>query len=95
MWTRCTKFTLWDHETDIADSIPEEYTLKNAITSKRIDFVILEISKVIETKYVRESSHVSDLPDELKVDIESIHKHTDCSRMIDVVWDGEAHIWSS
>ncbi len=74
------------------DSRPEEYTPKHATTSKRIDFVIPEISTVIEAKYVRGSSHISDLPDELKIDIESYHKHTDCSQMIGVVWDGDSHI---
>jgi len=74
------------------DSRPEEYTPKHATTSKRIDFVIPEISTVIEAKYVRNSSHVGDIPDELKIDIESYHKHTECSRMIAVVWDGDSHI---
>jgi hypothetical protein len=46
------------------DSRPEEYTKKHATTSKRIDFVIPEISTVIEAKYVRDSSHVGDIPDE-------------------------------
>ncbi|MBC9986593.1 hypothetical protein G3A49_12415 [Haloferax volcanii] len=74
------------------DSRPEEYTPKHATTSKRIDFVVPEISTVIEAKYVRNSSHAKDIPDELKIDIESYHKHTDCSRMIAVVWDGDSEI---
>lgn len=74
------------------DSRPEEYTPKHATTSKRIDFVIPEISTVIEAKYVRDSSHVGEIPDELKVDIESYYEHTECNRMIAVVWDGAGHL---
>lgn len=74
------------------DSRPEEYTPKHANNSKRIDFVIPEISTVIEAKYTRNKSHARKIPDELKIDIESYHKHTECSRMIAVVWDEESYI---
>lgn len=74
------------------DARPEEYTPKHATKSKRIDFVIPEISTVIETKYVRDSSHAGEIPDELKVDIESYHAHTDCQRMYGIVWDGDSLI---
>ena len=74
------------------DARPEEYTPKHATNSKRIDFVIPEISTVIEAKYVRDSSHANSIADELKVDIGSYHKHTDCNRMIAVVWDGKSYI---
>lgn len=74
------------------DARPEEYTPKHSTTSKRIDFVIPSISTVIEIKYARSSDHARKVPDELKVDIESYHKHTECSRLIAVVWDGDSHI---
>ncbi|WP_353633502.1 hypothetical protein ABSL23_09180 [Halobacterium sp. NMX12-1] len=74
------------------DARPEEYTPKNATDSKRIDFVIPDISTVIEVKYVRDSSHANSLADELKIDIESYHTHENCQRMYCIVWDGNSEI---
>ncbi|WP_154551138.1 hypothetical protein [Halorhabdus sp. CBA1104] len=74
------------------DARPEEYTPKHGTNSKRIDFVIPEISTVIEAKYVRDSSHANKIPEELKVDIESYHAHTDCQRMYGLVWDADSYI---
>lgn len=74
------------------DARPEEYTPKHGTNSKRIDFVIPEISTVIETKYVRDSSHASKVSDEIKVDIESYHTHTNCQRMYGIIWDGNSYI---
>lgn len=74
------------------DARPEEYTPKHSTSAKRIDFVIPSISTVIEIKYARSSEHARKVPDELKIDIESYHKHTECSRLIAVVWDGDSHI---
>ncbi|MFC4405429.1 PD-(D/E)XK nuclease domain-containing protein [Haloarchaeobius iranensis] len=74
------------------DARPEEYTPKHATKSKRIDFVIPGISTVIEAKYVRDSGHAKEIPDELKVDIESYHAHSDCKQMYCVVWDGDSEI---
>lgn len=72
------------------DARPEEYTPKHASNSKRIDFVIPEISTVIEVKYVRDSQHSKKIPEELKIDIESYHAHSDCQQMYCLVWDGDS-----
>ena len=74
------------------DARPEEYTPKHGGGSKRIDFVISEISTVIEVKYVRNNRHAKEVGDELKVDIESYFKHTDCTRMAALVWDEDRYI---
>lgn len=74
------------------DSRDEEYTTKHATNSKKIDFVIPEISTIIETKYVRDSRHAGEIPNELKIDIESYHTHSECERMIIVIWDENSHI---
>lgn len=74
------------------DARPEEYTPKHATKSKRIDFVVPNISTVIEAKYIRNQSHANSVSDELKVDIESYHKHTNCKQMYAIVWDEEQYI---
>jgi len=74
------------------DARREEYTPKHGGKSKRIDMVIPGISTVIELKYVRDSSHASKISDELRVDIESYHTHTDCQRMYALVWDDNSEI---
>lgn len=74
------------------DARPEEYTPKDATDSKRIDFVIPDISTVIEVKYVRDSNHAGNLADELKIDIASYHAHENCQRMYCIVWDGDSEI---
>lgn len=68
-------------------AISEEPIPQHATKSKKIDFVIPEMSLAIELKYVRDERHAKNLSDELKVDIESYHKHPDCTRMKTIVWD--------
>jgi hypothetical protein len=74
------------------DMREEEYTPKYATNSKRIDFVIPEISTVIEAKYVRDSNHATKIPEELMIDIESYHAHTNCQSLYGFVWDGDGEI---
>ncbi|QGA84004.1 hypothetical protein [Halomicrobium sp. LC1Hm] len=70
----------------------EEWTPKHATSSKRVDISIPEISSIVETKYVRSSSHSSGIGDELKIDIESYHSHENCSNLFAVVWDENSKI---
>lgn len=70
-------------------ALSEEPIPQHATKSKKIDFVIPEISLAIELKYVRNERHSKELSDELKVDIESYPKHPDCTRMKAIVWDEE------
>lgn len=71
------------------NSLSEEPIPQHATKSKKIDFVIPELSLAIELKTVRNERHAKNLSDELKVDIESYHQHPDCTRMKAIVWDDE------
>lgn len=70
----------------------EEWTPKHGTKSKRIDFVIPSISTIIETKYMRDSSHANSISDELKTDIQSYHSHEQCNRIYGIIWDDGGEI---
>jgi hypothetical protein len=74
------------------DAITEEYTPKNAGSSKRIDIAITSIKTVVEAKFVRNKAHASSVGDEIKVDIESYHTHPACKTLCVLVYDPGKHI---
>ena len=69
------------------DAKLEEFTLKHAGGTKRIDIVIPSLSIVIEIKFVRDAKHARRVADELKIDFESYHVHPHCKTLIAYVWD--------
>ena len=71
------------------DAKLEEFTLKHAGGTKRIDIVIPLLSIVIEIKFVRDAQHAKRVADELKIDFESYHVHPHCKSLIAYVWDGQ------
>jgi hypothetical protein len=71
------------------DAKLEEFTLKHAGGTKRIDIVIPLLSIVIEIKFVRDAKHAKSVADELKIDFESYHVHPHCKTLIAYVWDGQ------
>lgn len=70
-----------------SDAKVEEPTQIHAGGSKRIDIVIPKISTLIEIKFVRDSQHAKKIADELKIDIESYHNHSNCKTLHLFVWD--------
>jgi hypothetical protein len=70
----------------------EDWTVKHATKSKRIDIVIPSINVVIEVKNVRNSQHGAEISDELKIDIESYHVHPNCKTLIFFVYDPNGYI---
>ena len=74
------------------DAATEEYTPKNAGSSKRIDIAIPSIETVVEAKFVRNKAHASSVGDEIKVDIESYHTHPACKTLCVLVYDPGKHI---
>jgi len=70
----------------------EEHTPKYAGSEKRVDFVIKEISVVIEVKYVRDKRHAKTIFDEMKIDIESYHAHAHCNTLIFFIYDPNLRI---
>lgn len=74
------------------DARSEEWTVKHAGKSKRIDIVVPSEGVVIETKFVRSEDHAETISDELKVDIESYHAHPACKTLLFLVFDPIGHI---
>ena len=74
------------------DARIEEWTPQHAGNAKRIDIVVPSINAVIETKFVRSSSHAARVADEMKVDIESYNTHQNCRDLLMLVWDPEKHL---
>ncbi|MFI7309321.1 PD-(D/E)XK nuclease domain-containing protein [Streptomyces hygroscopicus] len=70
----------------------EEWTPKNAGSAKRIDLIVKDVGIVIECKYVRDARHAKRVADELRVDFESYHVHSECRRLFAYVHDPGRHI---
>lgn len=78
------------------DTRREEWTPSSAGSSKRMDIAIPSARIVIEVKVVRDAAHGRRIGDELKIDIESYHRHAACGTLFALVWDpqrflGDAH----
>jgi DNA-binding response OmpR family regulator len=69
------------------DVVAEEYTLKRAGKTKRLDLVIRGLEAVIETKMIRDKSHASHISDELDIDIRGYVSHPHCRRLFCYVYD--------
>lgn len=69
------------------DARPEEWTPKHAGTAKRVDIVVPSAETLIETKFVRTSSHAKSVVDEIKIDIESYHNHLNCKTLLVLIYD--------
>ena len=69
------------------DVRPEEYTPSYAGGTSRMDFLVKDISTVIETKMTRENLKDKKLGEELIIDIEKYAKHPDCKRLYCFVYD--------
>jgi hypothetical protein len=74
------------------DVITEEYTLKRAGKTKRLDLVIKGLETVIETKMVRNKEHGSRIADDLDIDIRGYVAHPHCRRLFCYVYDPKHHI---
>lgn len=71
----------------IPDLIAEEWTTKDAGRAKRIDFVSRSARLCIEVKKPSSRSHAREIPDELKIDIESYYVHQACDTLAVFVYD--------
>lgn len=69
------------------DVVTEEYTLKRAGKTKRLDLVFKGLDTVIETKMVRSKAHAEKISDELDIDIRGYAAHPHCRRLICYVYD--------
>jgi response regulator RpfG family c-di-GMP phosphodiesterase len=76
----------------LSDVIVEEYTLKRAGKTKRLDLVFKGLQTVIETKIVRTKAHASKIPDELDIDIRGYVSHPSCRHLFCFVYDPDRHI---
>lgn len=74
------------------DVVTEEYTLKRAGKTKRLDLVIPGLETVIETKMVRSKEHASKIADELDIDIRGYVSHPHCRRFFCYVYDPKRYI---
>jgi len=74
------------------DVLTEEYTLKRAGKTKRLDLVVPGLETVIETKMVRNKEHGSKIADELDIDIRGYVAHPRCKRLFCYVFDPKRHI---
>lgn len=74
------------------DVIVEEYTLKRAGRTKRLDLVFRALETVIETKMIRNKSHAKTIPDELDIDIRGYVAHPYCRRLICYVYDPQKFV---
>ena len=70
-----------------SDVVVEEYTLKRAGKTKRLDLVFKGLETVIETKIVRTKEHAAKIADELDIDIRGYVSHPHCRRLICFVYD--------
>lgn len=69
------------------DIISEEYTLKRAGKTKRLDLVIKGLDTVIETKMIRDEGHATHIADELDIDIRGYISHPHCHRLFCYIYD--------
>lgn len=69
------------------DVLTEEYALKRAGRTKRLDIVIKGLETVIETKMVRDKKHALKIADELDIDIRGYIAHPHCRRLFCYVYD--------
>ncbi len=74
------------------DARLEEFTVKHASKTKKIDIVIPSIDVVIETKFVRDKNHANSITNEIKIDIESYHVHQNCKTLCVLIYDPEKNI---
>jgi CheY-like chemotaxis protein len=74
------------------DVIAEEYTLKRAGKTKRLDLVIKGLETVIETKMLRNKDHGNKIADELDIDIRGYVAHPYCKRLFCYVYDPKHYI---
>jgi CheY-like chemotaxis protein len=70
-----------------SDVISEEYTLKRAGKTKRLDLVVKGLETVIETKMIRSKAHGIGLSNELDIDIRGYVSHAHCKRLFCYVYD--------
>jgi hypothetical protein len=68
------------------DVMVEDPTEKHAGRSKNVDLVIPGIRTLVEFKYIKAGNRLTYV-DELKVDIGSYPKHSQCGHLFCVVWD--------
>lgn len=80
---------LYSHFEDLRT---EEWTPSYAGKSARMDFLIRDISTVIEVKKTRESLTEKEIGDQLIVDIERYKNHPYCDKLICFVYDPEERI---
>jgi DNA-binding response OmpR family regulator len=74
------------------DVVVEEYTLKRAGKTKRLDLVFKGLQTVIETKIVRTKAHAGKISDELDIDIRGYVSHPHCRRLFCFVFDPNRYI---
>jgi len=74
------------------DVIVEEYTLKRAGKTKRLDLVLKGLEAVVETKMVRTKAHSRKISDELDIDIRGYVSHPYCRRLICFVYDPKHYL---
>jgi DNA-binding response OmpR family regulator len=74
------------------DVVTEEYTLKRADKTKRLDLVIPGLETVVETKMIRNKKHGTDIANELDIDVRGYVSHPNCSRLLCFVYDPQRHI---
>lgn len=70
----------------------EEWVPSYAGSASRSDFLLPEISAVIEIKRSRQSMSTKDLGEQLIVDITKYKRHPQCSRLICFVYDPEGQV---
>lgn len=74
------------------DIRPEEYTPSYAGGSSRMDFLIKDISTVIETKMTRSNLKDKELGEELIIDMKKYSKHQDCKKLYCFIYDPQEYI---
>lgn len=74
------------------DVIAEEYTLKRAGKTKRLDLVVNGLETVIETKMIRSKDHGNQIANELDIDIRGYVAHPNCRRLFCYLYDPKHHV---
>lgn len=67
--------------------IEEVVTGHSASNFLKIDFVLSNIKVAIECKCIRNKEHTKNITKELNDDIQTYHKHVDCSHLIFFIYD--------
>lgn len=74
------------------DVRPEDYVPSRGAGNSRVDFVLPEVSVVIETKMTRSSLTSKKLGEELLIDAGRYPRHPDCEAIVAFVYDPERRI---